>query len=181
MAKIETNLQETVKRFEAMQISGRELEKTLHKLLSQVIEEARKRMTQEARSAIGNDPRQAYRAVKSLVYKRVLGGNVSILQKRRGNVKRIAIPEQKKRYERGGNRIKRSRRTEDLMSYWGSDRGFILRFLNSGTNGRTSRYGNRGSISGRNWFFSAGHKEMEVASQQLAQLIEQEIEKFNNR
>lgn len=181
MAQIETNLQETVKRFESMQISGRELEKTLHKLVSNVIKEARARMSQEAKAAISNDPRQAYRAVKNMVYKRVLGGNVSILQKRRGSTKRVPVPEKKKRYERGGNRIPRSQRTTDLMSYWGSDRGFILRFLNSGAYGRQSRYGNRGSIAARNWFANAGQKQMEQASEQLAQLIEKEIEKFNNR
>lgn len=197
MAQIETNLQDTVKRFESMQISGRELEKTLHKLVSNVIKEVRNRMIEDAKGVIGTgykhsggDPRQAYRAIKRMVYKRVLGGNVSILQKPRGSVKKVPVPDQKfklktalnsKGNHRGGNRIKRSQRSEDLMSYWGTDRGFILRFLNSGTDTRQSRIGNRGSISARNWFPSAGLEEMKAASEQLAQLIEQEIEKFNNK
>lgn len=195
MAQIETNLQETVKQFEAMQISGHELEKTLHKLVSNVIKAARNRMSQRAKEAIGNDPRNAYKAVKHMVYKRILGGNISILNKKRRSGQSAPLPSSR----RSGNR---SKRTEDLLSYYGEDRGFILRFLNSGTNDRTVRsYNNgelkdvserrngnrtykggpysRGRIQGRNWFPGAGQAEMKVAAEQLAQLIELEIAKFD--
>lgn len=165
-----------------MQISGRELEKTLHKLLGNVIKEARNRVSERTKQIIDNDPRQAYRAIKHMVYRRVLGGNISILQKRRGSsVKMMQVPEPKKRVGRGGNRIPRSQRTTDLMSYYGDSRGFVLRFLNSGTTERQSRFGNRGHIAARNWFPNAGQAEMKIASEKLALLIEQEIAKLNNK
>ena len=66
----------------------------------------------------------------------------------------------------------RSRRTEDLMTYQGSDRGFILRFLNAGTNDRESRIGNRGAISPRSFFASSSQQAMEKAAAQLDNMIE---------
>lgn len=179
MAQIETNLQEAVKRLESMQISGTQVEKTLFALTKKVVQQARTRVSGDIKGSTGNDPRQAYRAVKHMIYKHVLGGNVSILNKRRRSGKVYPLPERTKRYGRGGNRMKRSKRTEDLLTYYGSDRGFVLRFLNSGTGTRQSRYGNRGSIEARNFFMDAGQKEMEWAAVQLAQLIEQEIEKIS--
>ena len=88
----------------------------------------------------------------------------------------------------------RSKRTQDLMSYEGADRVFILRFLNAGTearytggrNGRTAaertRFieshegrGFRGSISARNWFGPRSQKEMETAAQNIQAIIDKVI------
>ena len=66
----------------------------------------------------------------------------------------------------------RSRRTEDLLTYQGADRGFILRFLNAGTEGRESRIGNRGSIAARSFFATSSQQAMEQAAEQLDTLIE---------
>ena len=71
----------------------------------------------------------------------------------------------------------RSRRTEDLLTYQGADRGFILRFLNAGTGDRESRIGNRGSISARNFFENSSQKAMEQAAAQLDTMIEDLIKK----
>lgn len=84
-----------------------------------------------------------------------------------------------------------SERTRKMMSYQGSERGFILRFLNQGTdvrytggrNGRTeserSRFieshggrGHRGSIAARNWFGSASQRELENAAANLDKMID---------
>lgn len=75
----------------------------------------------------------------------------------------------------------RSQRTEDLLSYYGSDRGFVLRFLNQGTKQRTDekRKGNRGSIAGRNWFGPASQQQMEQAAGVFEQFIEQAIAEAN--
>jgi uncharacterized protein YaaR (DUF327 family) len=78
---------------------------------------------------------------------------------------------------RGGNRMPRSRRTEDLLTYQGADRGFVLRFLNQGTEGRESRFGNRGAIAPRNFFATSSQKAMEQAAEQLDRLIEELIKK----
>lgn len=158
-----------------------ENEKAIRKIIGNVMKQVQARLSQSARSALPNDPRQAYKAVKHSVYKRILGGNVSILDKRRAGSRRYNVPEQKKREGRGGNRLPRSQRTIDLMSYYGSDRGFILRFLNSGTSQRRSRFGNRGVISARNWFGNAAQSQMEQASELIAKLVNEEITKhFNN-
>ena len=85
------------------------------------------------------------------------------------------------------------------MSYQGSDRGFILRFLNQGTQNRVIRFkedesrtaihrggrggnvskygktintGNRGSIPKRNWFGQRSQAEMESAAQAIDKLID---------
>lgn len=178
MTTVETNLQETVKRLESMQITDRTFEKTLQTLIAKVLKQARAKLSQKAKSYMSRDPRHAYLAVKHMVYKRILGGNVSILNKRRRG-KMMPPPPKSKRFERGGNRIPRSKRTEDLMSYYGSDRGFILRFLNSGTKERHNGIGRRGRIAPRNWFSSSAKAEMDAAAQELANLIDNEISKLN--
>ena len=132
-----------------------------------------------------SDPRQAYKAVKSAVYRRILGGNVSILSKRRAGQRGPVSPiyhalehlVNSKGNHRGGNRIPRSRRTEDLLTYQGADRGFILRFLNAGTDDRNSHIGHRGAISARSFFADSSQQAMEKAAQQLDGLIEDLIKK----
>jgi hypothetical protein len=78
-----------------------------------------------------------------------------------------------------------------MMSYQGSERGFILRFLNQGTdvrytggrNGRTEserfRFiesrggrGHRGSIAARNWFGPRSQAELENAAANLDKMID---------
>ena len=159
-------------------ISG-EMEKKIQGIVRNVLKKARARISNDTKAYTGKDLRQAYRAVKTSVYKAILGGNVSILNKRRGNVKMryIEPPRTLRNGQRGGNRIKQSQQTKDRMSYYGSDRGFVLRFLNNGTSNRTTRFGNRGAIAPRNWFAQIGQKEMEAAMQELSQLIDEEIQK----
>ena len=166
-------------------MSNPEMEKKVQGLIRKVLLAARRTISGDAKGMMKNDPRQAYKAVKSAVYRRILGGNVSILNKRKAG-KRGPVPPvvhqletrvNSKGNHRGGNRMPRSRRTEDLLTYQGADRGFILRFLNAGTEGRESRIGNRGSISARNFFENSSQKAMEQAAAQLDALIEDLIKK----
>lgn len=70
----------------------------------------------------------------------------------------------------------RSQRTTDLLSYYGPDRGFILRFLNNGTPRRTDNGVRKvGTIKEGNFFAATAQKEMEAAMDELAQLINEEI------
>ena len=170
---------------ESLLMSNPQMEKKVQELIRKVLLAARKEISNAASGKIKNDPRQAYKAVKSAVYRRILGGNVSILSKRKAG-KRGPVPPvvhqletrvNSKGNHRGGNRMPRSRRTEDLLTYHGADRGFILRFLNAGTEGRESRIGNRGSISARNFFENSSQKAMEQAAAQLDALIEDLIKK----
>ena len=53
------------------------------KYIRQVLKEARKKLTQDAKSYMKSDPRKAAQAVKFSVYKSLFGGNLSILQKKK--------------------------------------------------------------------------------------------------
>lgn len=172
---------------ESLLMSNPEMEKKVQGLIRKVLLQARKQISGSIQSGdvMKSDPRQAYKAVKSAVYRRILGGNVSILNKRRAG-KRGPVPPvyhalehrvNSKGNHRGGNRMPRSRRTEDLLTYQGVDRGFILRFLNAGTADRESRIGNRGSISARSFFATSSQQAMEKAAEQLDTLIEDLIKK----
>ena len=165
---------------ERLLMSNPEMEKKVQGLIRKVLLQARKQISGDIHGVIKKDPRQAYKAVKSAVYRRILGGNVSILSKRKAG-KRGPVPPvvhqletrvNSKGNHRGGNRMPRSRRTEDLLTYQGSDRGFILRFLNAGTEGRISHGGNRGSIAARAFFANSSQQAMEKAAEQLDTLIE---------
>lgn len=173
------------KELERLLMSNPEMEKKVQGLIRKVLLEARKRVSDQTKSNIKNDPRQAYKAVKSAVYRRILGGSVSILNKRKAG-KRLPEPPVVHKLEtqlnskgnhRGGNRIPRSQRTTDLMTYAGADRGFILRFINAGTGKRESRIGNRGAIAPRNFFAGSSHQSMQRAAKQLDTLIDELIKK----
>ena len=172
---------------ESLLMSNPEMEKKVQGLIRKVLLQARRHISDAASqtSVMKSDPRQAYKAVKSAVYRRILGGNVSILNKRKAG-KRGPVPPivhqlesrvNSKGNHRGGNRMPRSRRTEDLLTYQGADRGFILRFLNAGTADRESRIGNRGSIAARSFFATSSQQAMEKAAEQLETLIEDLIKK----
>ena len=177
IVEIENNV-----RLDALLTHNREMDKKLNDLTKKVIRKARGELVKNARVGLDmdSDPRSAYRAIKSTVYRRIKGGNVSILSKRRASSKRYPLPPS----TRG-----RSQRTEQLMSYYGADRGFVLRFLNKGIpNPRTVKgingkrgfkspaaSGNRGTISSRNWFGHASQAEMEKAAAELEKMIDELI------
>jgi hypothetical protein len=181
------------------------MEKKLQGLIRKALTEARKMLSASARSEMDSDPRKAYRAVRTTVYRRILGGNVNILRKKRaGAMGAYTSPRTLEPGQRGGNRRSRSERTAALQSYQGSDRGFILRFLNAGTQersiqfhfdkhrpdvqrgsrggdvktyGKTTNTGARGHIAARNWFAKNSIVAMEGAAAVLEELIDELIEK----
>ncbi len=162
-------------------------DKAIRKLLQRVAREVRKANA----SQIANDPRKAAQAVKSALYKRILGGSVSILDKKRAGSTRARLVRARKLdsnpTQRGGNRMARSQRTEDMETYFGSDRAFVLRFLNSGAD-RTnagamrSRSGShlkapatRGRITARNFFDAATIRAMEANMAQFEEDFRSEL------
>ena len=161
-----------------------ETRKRIRKIVRAELNDAAKRLREDARYEMKDDPRKAYRAVRASIYRKILGGNVSILNPRRAGARYQLIRPRKldiNPYQRGGNRVKRSARTDSVDTYFGKDRAFILRFINSGTGmrragtrgGRLS--GNRGSIAARNWFGSMAPHEMELAAENLSVVIEDEL------
>lgn len=182
----------------ALFVSNEDTRKRIRKIINAELKEAVKRIQEDARYEIKSDPRHAYKAVKSMLYRKILGGNVSILQGKRLEVKDYKLPHRKldaNPFQRGGNRRPRSYRTKALDTYYGASRSFVLRFLNSGTKVRYAGYGrngkdiieyhkfvnnhggmgNRGSITARNWFTNVAPKELALAAENLSAVIEEEL------
>ena len=178
-------------------------QRALQKLIRQVIMEARAKIVGNIKFDNG-DPRHAARAVRTAVYKKVLGGNVNIYDSRKAHGSnsyeppRVLQPGQ-----RGGNRRTRSGRTKQIMGYGSLDRGFILRWVDEGTqqraikyqetkigkNGRrktrwvsnASVYGNRGRITPRHFFRRLADPQMAQAADNLSLLIDSELEAMLNK
>lgn len=147
-------------------------------IIRKQIAEARKRIVQDAQDVLENDPRRAYLAVRSSVYKQILGAQVNILSSKRSGAPTKYMRHRKlddNPGQRGGNRRQRSLRTMQVESYQGADRGFILRFQNAGTTDRETRYGNRGHITARHWFGISSAFQVDQAANEIADMIEKAL------
>ena len=178
------------KELEQLLMTKKAMEEKVQAIIRKVLSAARSKMTAAARDAMDSDPKQAYKAVRTMVYRQILGGNINILNKKKASGG--GSP--------GSSRRGRTQRTEQIMSYMGSDRGFILRFVNSGTKARVATHmnghsilrtqkregytyksgeiGGRGAIRARNWFANNSQRAMEEAAGQAAQLIDQLIKEM---
>lgn len=159
-------------------VNSPDMRKKIRKLIQSELTKARTRTSRDVKTSVPVDPRQAFRSVKRSVWKKTLGGSLSILAPRRaGAPKPIDIPRKLDRNpgQRGGNRVKRSATTERMLGYYGKDRGFILRFLNAGTDERTTRLGKRGSIAPRNFFEAAASANLDIAAENLGKMIDEEL------
>lgn len=181
-----------VKKLKAMMTDDPTFRHRVNAVIKQVLKEARNIISKDAMEMLPNDPRRAYKAVRSAVYKRILGGQVNILSRRTAGAPTSYQKPRKGLPRRGGNRWGRSQRTIALEGYEGKDRGFVLRFWNAGTENRSIRSytgkdghvhslrsaekdGNRGRIAPRNWFGSSSHQALEKVSDQLQELIDKII------
>ena len=125
---------------------------------------------QELESLLMTNPQMEMK-VQGLIRKVLLAARRTIANDAKGG--NTYEPQRKLRpRQRGGNRLPRSQRTQQIMSYDGSDRAFILRFLNQGTTGRTTRFGYRGRIAPRNFFSTSSHTAMQQAPSELTKLID---------
>ena len=181
MVELELNQQVARNQQEALAalfVNSPETKKRIRKIISEELKDVAKRLREDVRYEMKEDPRQAYKAVRSSVFKKIMGGMVSIVSPwRAGAGHRFERPRKldQNPWQRGGNRTKRSPKTERMDSYWGKDRAFVLCFLNGGTAVRKTRYGNRGYIAARKWFENMAPKEMELAEENLANVIEEEL------
>ena len=176
-------------------------QKALQKLIRKAIMQARAELSDYIKTKFENgDPRGAARAVRTSVYRKILGGNINILNgKKTHGTNSYEPPRTIRPGQRGGNRRPRSVRTNKVMHYASEDRGFILRFVNSGTKQRAierlmkvgenkfrwvqkaSEYGNRGSIAARDFFRAGAEPRMQRAADYLAALIDDELENILNK
>ena len=159
--------------------------RNLFKYMKQVLREARKKVSNDAKAYMKSDPRKAYMAVKYAMKKNVLEGDVDILSKKKGTAgARYELHRQRKLdnnpKQRGGNRRERFDDRNRLDTYYGADRGFILRFIGSGTVPRTSRFGNRGVIRQSNWFGHSAPWHMQEAAAKMADAINEYIKQETN-
>lgn len=164
--------------------------KKVNNVIRRILKEARKRVSDDAKTIFKEDPRHAHKAVRSAVYKKILGGQINILSRRKAGKPTTYQKPLKGLPKRGGNRWGVSARTLLLEGYEGLDRGFILRFVNEGTSQRSiqsytskdgkrhslmSGGGNRGSLTGKNWFGSSSQKALEDALGGLQEFIDEII------
>ena len=123
-------------------------------------------------------------AVLRRMYKGEFAGNINIASQRG------RISSRKRLYEPGTKKQRYvGERTKKINEYYGPDRGFILRFLEGGTDVRTAKtygptgrgskasWGARGNIAPRS-FFHTMSSDMEQAAQQLGQTLSGYVEKW---
>ena len=166
-------------------------QKALQKLIRKAIMDVRKDAVSAVGRALDSDPRGAAHGIRTAVYKKILGGNMNILNMRRkaGKPTTYEAPRKLQPHQRGGNRVPRGARTNTVMHYGPHDRGWILRIINSGTingdrtagtrGGRLS--GNRDSITARNFFRGAAEPALQEAVNNLAMMIDTELEAMLNK
>lgn len=194
------------KNLERMMIDNPETREAIQKLIKEAMLEARNATAQDV-SGIVKGAGQSWRSIRRSVFKKILGGNINILDKKRGTaewriVQKVRKVEQNP-HMRGGNRRRRTLRTAMVEGYEPTARGFILRFQDSGTRqrfigGRNSTgrgdnglrwgrmkargTGNRGEITAGNFFFyRIASKHLGQAAEKLAKMIEEEIAKISNQ
>ena len=190
---------EQQKVLEAALSTNPKTQKALQKLIRKIIMEARAKVSSDASNKMKNDPRGAAQAVRTSVYKKILGANINIFSSRKAHGQNNYEPPRKGVSGRGGNRRTRSGRTRQIMGYAPLDRGFILRWINDGTPGARNieftpndrrkvdkwnkhpNTGNRGNIAARNFFRGAGERALAQAADNLATLIDTELEAMLNK
>ena len=172
---------EQQKALEAALSTNPKAEQALRKIIRKYVLQARQQVMQSIRFKNG-DPRGAASAVRTAVYKKVLGANINIFNSRKAHGQNSYEPPRKLRPgQRGGNRVKRGPLTDRMMHYAPQDRGMILRWVNSGTDDRTAGTrggklsGNRGSIAPRNFFRPLGDRALGTMRDNLATAIEEEM------
>ena len=175
-------------------------EKQLRKIISEHVRTIRRHISEQAGANMKTDTRKAKQAVRSMIYKSMIGFNVNLFGKRRGGKAGGSVMVQMAgdHTGRGGNRRRRSPRTNAVDSYQGSDRDFILRWIETGTSDRRIPFtknerrkadrwnkspntGNRGKITARPFFDRAAQtaitNEMASIREDIMTLINEVWEK----
>lgn len=126
-------LAELSNKLDNLLMSNPEMEKKVTAIIRKFLTKVRKDSSEKVRSIIDNDQRGAYKSIRRTVYRRILGGNINILQRKTAGATEAKVRTHNMRPgQRGGNRRPAQERTIRMESYVGDDRGFILRFFESG-------------------------------------------------
>lgn len=182
-----------------MTVDG-EMGKRLREAIFEELKRARNSIVESIKFDNG-DPRGTAHAVKRYVAGKYLGGVLSIASyktKASGMKSTYEPPRTLQPGQRGGNRRARGSETQRYMSYGPQDRGFILNWLNSGTNIRYSGYGRNGKtaaaydkfvernggkgfrnqIAPMNFFQRLGEPALEKAMENLSKIVDEEFSKL---
>lgn len=192
-----SGIEERQKKLGELSTQNPVMRQRIREVIREALKKVQKALQNSARSGLqmDTDPRNAYKAVRMAVYRKIFGGQVNILPNRRAGALRYYEPPRHPS-RRGGNRMTQSPTTRERMSYTGRDRGFVLRFLNAGTRGRyagsgrngrtqeqydafilrTGGRGWRGKITQRNWFGGASQRELEAAAANIDVMIDKIIQ-----
>jgi hypothetical protein len=170
-----------------MLTSNNDTYKKIKNIIRKELRQGRNDISKDVQANLGSDPRKAYRAVRHSIYKSILGGNINILSPRKAGARYMLIRQRTLRDGQwGGNRRERSQRTEALETYFGKDRGFVLRFNNSGTGQRHISIGpnailggNRGIISPRGVFAHSALFQMNAIADRISKALSEELGKIN--
>lgn len=174
---------ENAERLGRIMTNDPKMAKEIRRIIRKELQRARRQLSGNASGFMDSDPRKAARAVKYGIYKAIFGGNLSILQKRTSGAQYQTIRQRKVEqnpHQRGGNRRPYVPANSRLDKYYGADRGFILRFLSSGTIPRMTRYGNRGMIRQSGWFGHTAPWQMDRAAEFIADEINKIIKEEAN-
>ena len=182
-------LQENVKQQVSMAHSGTISRASFDGWFSEVVrQELGKVLAVQRAKAVKNAEKVAGKnaatAVLRRMYKDEFAGNINIASPRG------RISSRTRNYQSGWLKPRYvGDRTKKINEYYGPDRGFILRFLEGGTDVRTATsygpkgkgsmasWGARGSIAPRSFFHGMG-ADMEQAAQQLGHTLNGYVEKW---
>lgn len=190
------------KNLEALMTDNPDTRKAIQDLIRETMWEARNATAHEIEGIVGNRGQSA-RSVRNIVFEKILGGSINILNKKRGTAQWKVVQKTRKvdqnPHMRGGNRRRRSMRTIQIEGYEPTARGFILRWQDSGTRQRfavgrnnlgSSRsnihynqmrangIGNRDEITPGEFFYRIASKHLGEAAEKLAKMIDEELEKI---
>lgn len=183
------NIEITQKGLEKLMTSDPDMRKRLTEDIRKLLWEARGRLALNVRAMYGGE-RESWRAVRNIVFRKVLGGNLNLLNMKRGTANWRMVQKTRKveqnPHMRGGNRRRLSLSTARREGYEGKARGFILRFQNEGTDNRnihvktspTGKRGNRGSIAGAHYFEQYATQSLNVMAAALNGMIDKEMQKM---
>ena len=181
----DNNIKIERKGLESLLTDKPEAAKRLREVIRKLLWEARNEVAADVKGKFGGD-REPWRAVRNIVYEKLLGGNLNIEDMKRGTAGWKVIQKVRKGTSdplgRGGNRRRRSLATAKREGYEGKARGFILRFQNQGTTDRSIKFrsdsrrhvdkwnqnpntGNRGSLSGSHFFENSANKALNAMAQ----------------
>lgn len=190
MLHIDFDLDAIARDFRALMAESPEGERMFRRIVRKAIGHVASGSRKHIRQAFPQDRRQMWKALRTSVWKRALGGVVTIAGTPRRSGGKSSTPSSPRRSSgRGGNRRPVSAQTLRMRGYQGTDLLFLLRWLDAGTDFRYNqpyRGANgvsgkirafRGRLKARNFFEAAIRSGTSDLEDFIAKAMASEIEK----